>query len=155
MGVRGGARHWTRGRDHQTRVRVHDDLHVRGEATTDDVLDEATGQLRSPCTDRELLWTGRGAIVPLGGPAVVEPLDGATAPVPPSTAYKALLPVDAPPSRPGDLLTVVHSVRDDQLVDRWFRVSDAAVGSFAVVRVIRLQPATRSPQAGNQPALPP
>lgn len=111
------------------------------EGRTDDILDETTGQLWSPCTDRELVWAGHGSVVPLGEPAVVEPLDAATAPVTPSTAYKALLPVDAPPSRPGDLLTVVHSVRDDQLAGRWFRVSDAAVGSFAVVRVIRLQPA--------------
>lgn len=38
---------------------------------------------------------------------------------------------------------MVHSVRDDQLAGRWVRVSDAAVGSFAVVRAIGLQPAAR------------
>lgn len=110
----------------------------------DDVLDEATGKLVPPSPDVVLVWHGLGAIMSLGLPALTKPLDGATVRELPSTDYQAVLPVEAPEVRPDDLVRVAGSVRpggprDPQLVGRRFRVSDANVGSYTVVRIVRVQ----------------
>jgi hypothetical protein len=39
-----------------------------------------------------------------------------------------------------DVLSVSRSVRDPLLVGRRFRVADVGVGTYAVVRVLRLDP---------------
>ncbi|MFE7276878.1 DUF6093 family protein [Streptomyces sp. NPDC057623] len=111
---------------------------------TDDVLDDATGQLVPPAPDELLIWNGLGAVMPLGRPAVTRPLSGAFAVEPPTTEYQAVLPVDAPELRPDDVIRVAGSARpggprDPQLVGRRFRVSDEAVGTFSVVRIVRVQ----------------
>ncbi|MFH8983458.1 DUF6093 family protein [Streptomyces varsoviensis] len=111
---------------------------------TDDVLDEATGALVAPVPDEVLLWDGLGALLPLGRPAITKPLDGAVAQTPPTTDYQAVLPVRAPELRPDDVIRVAGSLRrgdprDPQLVGRRFRVSDAAVGTYSVVRIVRVQ----------------
>ncbi|MGY0055089.1 DUF6093 family protein [Streptomyces sp. LZ34] len=106
---------------------------------TDDVLDEVTGQLKSAEADGALVWSGLGAIVPLGQPAIMAPLDGSVAALPAATAYQALLPIEAPQTRDDDVIAVCGSARDAQLVGRRFRVADADNGTFAVVRVVRLQ----------------
>ncbi|MFD3926527.1 DUF6093 family protein [Streptomyces sp. NPDC058614] len=106
---------------------------------TDDVLDENTGELKSAEADGALVWAGPGAIVPLGQPAITAPMDGSVAALPAATAYQALLPLDAPQTRDDDVIAVRGSTRDAQLVGRRFRVADANVGTFAVVRVVRLQ----------------
>ncbi|MEU3046220.1 DUF6093 family protein [Streptomyces sp. NPDC006984] len=106
---------------------------------TDDVLDETTGELEPSGADGDVVWEGHGAVLPVGQPALLVPLDGSVARVPTSTAYQAMLPVTAPRANSGDLLTVISSSRDPQLVGRRFRVGDAIVGTFAVVRFVRLQ----------------
>ncbi|MFE2970717.1 DUF6093 family protein [Streptomyces sp. NPDC059340] len=106
---------------------------------TDDVLDEHTGELKSAEADGALVWAGAGAIVPLGQPANTAPLDDSVAALSATTAYQALLPLDAPQTRDDDVIAVHGSTRDAQLVGRRFRVADANVGTFAVVRVVRLQ----------------
>jgi hypothetical protein len=117
-----------------------------------DELDDATGELR-PGGQAELLWQGAGAILrpeqlPLGAP-----LSSSIAPVPEATAYQALLPMSAPPLRADDLLRVARSVRDDQLVGHRFRVGEVAVGTYAVVRVVRLQPLDEPPtRTGTSPS---
>ncbi|MDN0193915.1 DUF6093 family protein [Streptomyces sp. S.PNR 29] len=110
----------------------------------DDVLDEATGQLVSPLPDEVLIWDGLGAVVPLGRPAITRPLSGAIAVEPPTTDYQAVLPVEAPELRPDDVIRVAGSARpggprDPQLVGRRFRVSDETVGTYSVVRIVRVQ----------------
>ncbi|MFI5688603.1 DUF6093 family protein [Streptomyces sp. NPDC051636] len=105
----------------------------------DDVLNETTGLLEPPDGAGEVVWEGRGAVVPMGQPALLVPLDGSIAQMPTTTAYQAMLPIAAPCASPGDLLTVISSSRDPQLVGRRFRVGDTAVGTFAVVRLVRLQ----------------
>jgi len=106
---------------------------------TDDVLDEDTGELKSAEADGALVWAGSGAIVPLGQPAITAALDRSVAVLPAATAYQALLPLDAPRTLDDDVIVVRGSTRDTQLVGRRFRVGDANVGTFAVVRVVRLQ----------------
>lgn len=107
--------------------------------SSDDVLDVITGELRPAESDTELVWAGPGAIVPLGQPAITTPLDGSVALLPAVSSYQALLPLDAPRTRDDDVITVHGSTRDAQLVGRRFRVADASVGTFAVVRIVRLQ----------------
>ncbi|WP_406354264.1 DUF6093 family protein [Streptomyces sp. NBC_00658] len=120
---------------------LDDQLEVRRDAggRTDDVLDENTGELKSAEADDALVWAGPGAIVPLGQPAITAPLDGSVAALPAASAYQALLPLDAPQTRDDDVIAVRGSTRDAQLVGRRFRVADANVGTFAVVRIVRLQ----------------
>ena len=110
----------------------------------DDVLDEATGQLVSPAPDEVLIWDGLGAVMPLGRPAITRPLCGAVAVEPPTTDYQAVLPVEAPELRPDDVIRVAGSARpgeprDPQLIGRRFRVSDETVGTYSVVRIVRVQ----------------
>lgn len=109
----------------------------------DDLLDESTGRLTCPGPDAALVWDGLGAVTPLGRPAISKPLEGAVA-VPPTTDYQAVLPVGTPVLRPDDVIRVAGSVRpggprDPQLVGRRFRVSDEAVGTYSVVRIVRVQ----------------
>ncbi|GAA1919815.1 DUF6093 family protein [Streptantibioticus ferralitis] len=110
----------------------------------DDVLDEATGQLVPPSPEEVLVWDGLGAVMPLGRPAITKPLDGSVSQAPPTTDYQAVLPVDVPALRPDDVLRVAGSIRPDgprdpQLMGRRFRVSDANVGTYSVVRIVRIQ----------------
>ena len=110
----------------------------------DDVLDEATGQLVSPAPDEVLIWDGLGAVMPLGRPAITRPLSGAVAVEPPTPDYQAVLPVEAPELRPDDVIRVAGSARpgeprDPQLIGRRFRVSDETVGTYSVVRIVRVQ----------------
>ncbi|MER6127883.1 DUF6093 family protein [Streptomyces sp. NPDC001795] len=111
---------------------------------TDDVLDETTGRLVPSAPDEELVWDGLGSVMPLGRPALTQPVSGALAVEPPTTDYQAVLPVDAPVLRRDDVIRVAGSVRpegarDPQLVGRRFRVSDEAVGTYSVVRIVRVQ----------------
>ncbi|MER8002100.1 DUF6093 family protein [Streptomyces sp. NPDC095613] len=111
---------------------------------SDDILDEMTGKLVPPSVDEALVWDGLGAVLPLGRPAITAPMDGAVARVPPSSDYQAVIPVGAPELKPDDVLRVAGSVRrggprDPQLVGRRFRVSDASVGTYSVVRIVRVQ----------------
>ncbi|MER6011585.1 DUF6093 family protein [Streptomyces bluensis] len=111
---------------------------------SDDMLDEATGQLVSPMPNEVLVWDGLGAVIPLGRPAITRPLSGAIAVEPATTDYQAVLPVEAPELRPDDVIRVAGSVRpggprDPQLVGRRFRVSDEIVGTYSVVRIARVQ----------------
>ncbi|MBY8884782.1 DUF6093 family protein [Streptomyces sp. PTM05] len=110
----------------------------------DDVLDEITGRLVPSAPDEVLVWNGLGAVMPLGRPAITKPLDGAVAQSPPTADYQAVLPVGAARLRPDDVIRVAGSVRpggprDPQLVGRRFRVSDGAVGTYSVVRIVRVQ----------------
>ncbi|MEU7640945.1 DUF6093 family protein [Streptomyces sp. NPDC039016] len=110
----------------------------------DDVLDETTGRLVPPAPDELLVWDGLGAVMPLGRPAITKPVDGAVSIEPPPTDYQAVLPVGVPVLRPDDVIRVAGSVRpggprDPQLVGRRFRVSDEALGTFSVVRIVRVQ----------------
>ncbi|MET7729099.1 DUF6093 family protein [Streptomyces mirabilis] len=94
---------------------------VRGEA--DDVLDEESGALR-PAEGAELIWAGAGAVVLPGGlPAASPPVDGAVAQLPSNTMYQGMLPLSTPRVRGDDLLTVVDSARDAQLIGCRFRVT--------------------------------
>lgn len=111
---------------------------------TDDALDENTGRLVPPAPDETLVWDGLGAVLPLGRPALTPPLSGAVAVTPPTTDYQAVLPADAPGLRPDDVIRVAGSVRsggprDPLLLGRRFRVSDEVVGSYTVVRIVRVQ----------------
>ncbi|GHJ28575.1 hypothetical protein TPA0910_30080 [Streptomyces hygroscopicus subsp. sporocinereus] len=115
-----------------------------GAGRTDDVLDETTGKLVPHAPDEGLVWDGLGAVMPLGRPALTQPVSGSVAVEPPITDYQAVLPVDAPVLRRDDVIRVAGSVRpegarDPQLVGRRFRVSDEAVGTYSVVRIIRVQ----------------
>ncbi|MGW0991998.1 DUF6093 family protein [Streptomyces sp. NPDC002523] len=115
-----------------------------GAGRADDVLDEATGQLVSTTPDECLVWDGLGAVMPLGRPAITQPVGGAVAVEPPTTDYQAVLPVDAPALRRDDVIRVAGSVRpggprDPLLIGRRFRVSDEAVGTYSVVRIVRVQ----------------
>ncbi|ATW48331.1 DUF6093 family protein [Streptomyces peucetius] len=79
---------------------------------TDDVLNETTGTLEPSEGDSEVVWEGPGAVIPVGQPALLAPLDSSVARMPTATAYQAMLPVASPPASPGDLLTVITSSRD-------------------------------------------
>ncbi|MFI1735210.1 DUF6093 family protein [Streptomyces acidicola] len=109
---------------------------VRGE--TDDVLDEETGVL-GPETRAELIWEGTGAVVLSGLPAASPPLDAAVADVPSGSTYQGLLPLGVPSVQSSDLLIVMASIRDTQLVRCRFRITGVGHSSFAVVRVVRLE----------------
>lgn len=109
----------------------------------DDLLDERTGQLVPPVPEEVLVWHGLGAVTPVGRPAITKPVDGAIVQEPPGAQYQAVLPVEAQ-VRPDDILRVARSTpssrpRDPQLLGRRFRVSDASVGSYSVVRIVRLE----------------
>ncbi|WP_425245388.1 DUF6093 family protein [Streptomyces sp. NEAU-NA10] len=104
-----------------------------------DELDEETGTLRTRGQATVPLWEGRGAIVRPGQLSYVPPLDGAAASLPASTAYQALLPLSAPPVAVDDVLGVSRSARDKQLVGKRFRVAEVSVGTYVVVRVVRLE----------------
>jgi hypothetical protein len=120
---------------------------VRGER--DDVLDEETGALGLGAGPAgELIWQGTGAVVLSGLPATAPPVDGALAQLPSDTAYQGMLPLGAPLIRVDDLVVVVDSVRDAQLVGRRFRVAGVSSSSFAVVRVVRLELLGSSPTVG-------
>lgn len=111
---------------------------------TDDVLDETTGRLVRPSPDEGLVWDGLGAVMPISRPAITRPVSGSVAIEPPTTDYQAVLPVDAPALRRDDVIRVAGSVRpggprDPELVGRRFRVSDVAVGTYSVVRIVRVQ----------------
>ncbi|MFK0279830.1 DUF6093 family protein [Streptomyces sp. NPDC090499] len=111
---------------------------------TDEVLDETTGKLVPPAPDQELIWDGLGAVMPYGRPAITRPVGGSVAVEPPVTEYQAVLPVDAPVLRRDDVIRVAGSVRakgprDPHLVGRRFRVSDEAVGTYSVVRIVRVE----------------
>jgi hypothetical protein len=111
---------------------------------TDDTLDEATGRLVPPRPDEELVWDGLGAVMPFGRPAITQPVSGAVTVEPPTTDYQAVLPVGAPGLRRDDVIRVAGSIRpggprDPQLVGRRFRVSDETVGTYSVVRIVRVQ----------------
>ncbi|BDM67520.1 hypothetical protein HEK616_10070 [Streptomyces nigrescens] len=111
---------------------------------TDDVLDETTGRLVQPAPDEELVWDGLGAVMPISRPAITQPVGGSLAVEPPTTDYQAVLPVSVPPLRRDDVIRVAGSIRpegprDPQLVGRRFRVSDEAVGTYSVVRIVRVQ----------------
>ncbi|MER7047949.1 DUF6093 family protein [Streptomyces jumonjinensis] len=111
---------------------------------TDDHLDEETGQLVRPAPDEVLIWNGLGAIMPFGRPAITTPLEGSLVQQPPTTDYQAVLPVDTPELRPDDVLRNAGSVRkggprDPQLVGRRFRISDANLGTYSVIRIVRVQ----------------
>ncbi|MEU6254295.1 DUF6093 family protein [Streptomyces sp. NPDC047043] len=115
-----------------------------GAGRADDVLDEATGQLVSPTPDECLVWDGLGAVMPVGRPAITQPVGGAVAVEPPTTDYQAVLPVGVPALRRDDVIRVAGSVRpggprDPMLLGRRFRVSDEAVGTYSVVRIVRVQ----------------
>lgn len=121
---------------------------VQGEA--DDVLDEETGALRRG-VGSELVWEGDGAVVLSGLPASSPPADGAVARTPSDAAYQGMLPLRTPRVLVDDLLTVVDSVRDPHLGGCRFRVTGVASGSFAVVRLVRLEllGGNRHPRAGQ------
>ncbi|WP_316749229.1 DUF6093 family protein [Streptomyces herbicida] len=104
-----------------------------------DELDEETGELRPADQASVPLWKGAGAIVRPGQLSIAPSLDGAVASFPAPTAYQALLPLSAPQVMVDDVLSAARSVRDEQLVGRRFRVAEAAVGTYAVVRVVRLE----------------
>jgi hypothetical protein len=55
------------------------------------------------------------------------------------SVLEAKLPIDAPLIREGDILTVVSSRRDPQLVNQVFRVSDVIEKSMAVSRRLVLE----------------
>lgn len=104
-----------------------------------DELDEETGELKPVGHASVPLWEGPGAIVRPGQLSVTPPLDGVIASPPAPTAYQALLPLSAPQLMVDDVLSVARSVRDEQLMGRRFRVAEVAVGTYAVVRVVRLE----------------
>lgn len=115
-----------------------------GAGRADDVLDETTGKLIPSASDEVLIWDGLGAVMPLGYPAITKPMDGAVVHEPPTTDYQAVLPVEAPGLKPDDVVRVAGSARpggprDPQLVGRRFRVSDKNVGTYSVVRIVRVQ----------------
>ncbi|MFB6643160.1 DUF6093 family protein [Streptomyces chartreusis] len=118
---------------------------VQGEA--DDVLDEQTGALRVG-KKPDLVWEGDGAVVFSGLPAATPPLDGVVSRTPSDTAYQGMLPLCTPRVLVDDLLTVVGSVRDSQLVGCRFRITGVVSGSFAVVRMARLELLGGSRQPG-------
>ncbi|MEU3712216.1 DUF6093 family protein [Streptomyces catenulae] len=125
---------------------LDDELEVwrDGAGRADDVLDESTGRLVPPAGDEVLVWAGLGAVMPLGRPALTPPLAGATVAQPPTTDHQAVLPIAAPPLRRDDVVRVAGSVRpggprDAALVGRRFRVADETVGTFTVVRIVRVQ----------------
>ncbi|MEV0735440.1 DUF6093 family protein [Streptomyces sp. NPDC050549] len=108
---------------------------------TGDELDEVTGQLEPSGAAPVLLWEGSGAIVRSGQLSVVPSLDAVVAAQSASTAYQGLLPLTAPSAAVDDVLSVARSVRDPQLVGRRFRVTDIGVGTYVVVRFLRLESA--------------
>lgn len=103
-----------------------------------DVLDEGTGELR-PGGSVPVLWAGVGAIVRPGSLGVMPALDSLAAAGPASTAYQALLPLAAPSAAVDDVLVVSRTVRDPQLTGRRFRVAEVGLGTYTVVRVMRLE----------------
>ncbi|WP_405803405.1 DUF6093 family protein [Streptomyces sp. NBC_01187] len=110
----------------------------------DDVLDEESGRLVPPRPDEVLVWDGLGAVIPLGRPALTQPLGAALTLETPTTDYQAVLPVDASELRADDVVRIAGSVRpggprDPQIVGRRFRVSDEVVGTYTVVRIVRVQ----------------
>lgn len=84
-------------------------------------------------------------MTPVGSLALTKPLDGAQAAQPSGSQYQAVLPIGAAEVQQDDVLRVAGSVRDRQLVGRGFRISDAAVGSYSVVRIVRLEGARLMP----------
>ncbi|MGW7572384.1 DUF6093 family protein [Streptomyces sp. NPDC054765] len=110
----------------------------------DDVLDESTGKLVPPKPDERLIWEGLGAVISLGRPSITKPLGSTVMQESPTTDYQAVLPVQAPELRPDDVIRVAGSLRlggprDQQLIGRRFRVSDKSVGTYSVVRIVRVQ----------------
>lgn len=121
---------------------LDDELQVWRDADGDarDELDEETGELKPAVGQAPApLWKGPGAIVRPGQLSTTPPLDGVVASFPASTAYQALLPLSAPQVVVDDVLSVSRSMRDEQLVGLRFRAAEVAVGTYAVVRVVRLE----------------
>lgn len=104
-----------------------------------DQLDEQTGELKPAGHRKGLLWEGPGAITRPGQLAFTPAVDGTLASLPAPTVYQALVPISAPRVLVDDELMVSRSPRDGQLVGRRFRVVDVGVGSYVVVRVLRLE----------------
>ncbi|MFJ2342374.1 DUF6093 family protein [Streptomyces antimycoticus] len=104
-----------------------------------DVLDEQTGELKPGGTLATPVWNGPGAVVKSGQLVASPPVDGTTAVLPATTGYQALLPLASPKAQLDDVLVVKASERDAQLPGRRFRVAETEVGTFAVVRVVRLE----------------
>ena len=114
------------------------------EGRSDDLLDEATGRLVAPAPDQVLVWHGLGAVMALGPPALTTPMEGEVVRRPPTTDYQAVLPVEAPVLRPDDVVRVAGSARrggsrDPLLLGRRFRVASENVGTYSVVRIVRVQ----------------
>jgi hypothetical protein len=104
-----------------------------------DALDEETGELKPGGSAPVLLWAGVGAIVRPGSLGVMPTLDSLAAAGPASTAYQALLPLTAPSAAVDDVLVVSRAARDPQLTGRRFRVAEVGLGTYTVVRVMRLE----------------
>lgn len=109
------------------------------DGASDNALDESTGELKPGGETTTPLWKSPGAIVRPGRLALTQPLDAVAASLPAQTEYQALLPLSAPLVRVDDVLSVSRSARDEQLVGRRFRAAEIAVGTYAVVRVVRLE----------------
>ncbi|MGW6479936.1 DUF6093 family protein [Streptomyces sp. NPDC055059] len=116
------------------RVRIWRDVGGRRRLGRDDRRPAASG--------RSAGVGGRWAVVLRGQPAAVAPLDGSVAAQRVMTTYEALLPVEAPEVRAGDLLTVLDSGRDELLVGlhgpvRFARLGLRWVGVPGPRRVLR------------------
>ncbi|MGW3950806.1 DUF6093 family protein [Streptomyces sp. NPDC004752] len=85
-----------------------------------------------------------------GLPTASAPLAGVVARMPSDRAYQGVLSLRTPRILVDDVLVVVDSVRDSQLVGCRFRVTGVASGSFAVVRMVRLELLEGSPSSKSR-----
>lgn len=103
----------------------------------DDVLDPTTGELVTPADDSKAVWSGPCLLAPL---TQTGPDEDGLAPVTDTgrLAYKALIPIGAPPIPIGAVLQVTSS-KDRQLIRSRFQVLVVVQQSLQVARMLQLE----------------
>lgn len=116
---------------------------VDDEAVSDDVLDEATGQLARPPGDNRTIYTGPGLVSPAAtGENRPDQVGGASVY---DSAYRLRIPAAAPTIPPGAVVAVTASL-DAQLVNRAFTVLAARDGGQSITHRLTLEARARGPR---------
>lgn len=116
------------------RVRIERDP----DRTDDDDFDPLTGTYSRPADDMDHVWTGPFAVLPLAGDRAAPSEGGPVEEQSDIVRYRGLGPLTMPRLRRHDVVTVLTSKRDPQLVGARFAVVTRTMSTFAVYREVRL-----------------
>lgn len=116
---------------------------VRDNGSVDDALDPETGDIIPAAVTP--VYTGEGAIQPLGGASALPDIDAMTQPIDSDTTHRLLLSLTVLDEiQVGDIVgatEIVAESSDPLLIGRKFKTTEVpSASSFAVVRIVFLKP---------------